>query len=297
MATHSRCWHPWKAVVVGAALALIGALAPPWSARAADSRGVHLLFTQQDVVQAFDLTTGKGYQVGTATGAISGTTFVDFQYAPAGPPVGEVLPIVFHSTVIVTDIDGDQLFFDNDGTGSFHLGVPGFDFRGTGGPLTGTYVVTGGTGKYHEWAVGSTYTHRAIVANPPSPPERLGSVYGEVSYVDLCPQPSLRVTVSPETLWPPNHKYVLAHATLAASRDITATTLVSVTSNEPDTGVGDGDTSNDIVILNGSTFNLRAERSGTGTGRLYTITYQATNGCGAATTATATVAVPLNRSQ
>jgi endo-1,4-beta-xylanase len=40
---------------------------------------------------------------------------------------------------------------------------------------------------------------------------------------------------------------------------------------------------------------LRAERSGTGNGRIYTITYQATNTCGATVTATATVTVPLNQ--
>ena len=69
-------------------------------------------------------------------------------------------------------------------------------------------------------------------------------------------------------------------------------TLVSVTSNEPDDGLGDGDTADDIVILDDLTFNLRAERSGTGEGRVYTITYQATDACGNSTIATATVTVP-----
>ena len=56
----------------------------------------------------------------------------------------------------ITDIDGDQIFFENDGTGSFHLGIPGFAFAGSGGPLRGTYVVTGATGKFSQWKVGST---------------------------------------------------------------------------------------------------------------------------------------------
>jgi hypothetical protein len=50
---------------------------------------------------------------------------------------------------------------------------------------------------------------------------------------------------------------------------------------------------NDVVIVDNDTFQLRAERSGLGTGRIYTITYQATNTCGATTLATATVSVPL----
>jgi hypothetical protein len=88
-----------------------------------------------------------------------------------------MLPISFQNKVIITDVDGDQIFFDNDGTGTFHLGIPGFDFKGSGGPLTGTYVVTGGTGKYQTWTVGSTYRYRAIWTNPPAPPNALGTVF------------------------------------------------------------------------------------------------------------------------
>ncbi|OPY75813.1 MAG: hypothetical protein A4E65_03409 [Syntrophorhabdus sp. PtaU1.Bin153] len=47
--------------------------------------------------------------------------------------------------------------------------------------------------------------------------------------------------------------------------------IVSVSSNEPVDGLGDGDTTPDWVIIDDSTLNLRAERSGTGTGRIYTI--------------------------
>ena len=72
-------------------------------------------------------------------------------------------------------------------------------------------------------------------------------------------------------------------------------TLVSVTSNEPDNGLGDGDTANDIVIVDDFTFNLRAERSGTGQGRVYTITYQVTDACGNSTLASATVTVPHDK--
>ena len=141
----------------------------------------HILFTQHDTVEAFDLVTGKGFQIGTVTGIISGTTFVEFQFAPSGPPVGDVLPITFQNKVIITDIDGDQIFFDNNGTGSFHLGIPGFEFKGSGGPMTGTYVVTAATGKYQHWTVGSTYRYRAIATNPPTPPGGLGTVYVEIS--------------------------------------------------------------------------------------------------------------------
>jgi hypothetical protein len=175
----AKSWPKVVAVVVVTAAMVSGP-----GARAQESPNVHILFTQQDVVKAFDPITGKGVQIGTATGAIAGTTFVDFQFAPAGPPVGDALPITFQNKATVTDIDGDQLFFDNDGSGTFHLGVPGFDFKGSGGPLTGTYVVTGGTGKYQQWKIGTTFTYRAIITNPPSPSGTLGTVYVVVSYHD-----------------------------------------------------------------------------------------------------------------
>lgn len=113
--------------------------------------------------------------------------------------------------------------------------------------------------------------------------------------VGLCTPPSLSVTVSPDSLWPPNHKYKTVEASFTSTSDVASVTLLSVTSNEPDNGLGDGDTANDIVIVDNDTIKLRAERSGTGGGRIYTITYQATNTCGATVTATATVTVPHNK--
>lgn len=115
--------------------------------------------------------------------------------------------------------------------------------------------------------------------------------------VGLCLPPTLSVSVSPNTFWPANHKYVTVHATVDPSGDVSSINLVSVTSNEPDNGEDDGDTVNDIVIVDDFTFKLRAERSGTGAGRIYTITYQATNTCGQSTIATATVTVPLSQGQ
>jgi hypothetical protein len=144
----------------------------------------HVLFTQQDAVQAFDLGTGKGFQIGTATGEIAGTTLVQFQFIPTGPPSGDVLPIAFSNKVTITDIDGDQIFFDNNGTGSFHLGIPTAPFQGSGGPLSGTYVVTGGTGKFSKVKVGSTFDYRAIATNPPTPPGGFGNVYVEITKHD-----------------------------------------------------------------------------------------------------------------
>lgn len=112
--------------------------------------------------------------------------------------------------------------------------------------------------------------------------------------------PSLSVSVSPSTLWPPNHRYVTVNATVSVSDSVDpspSATLVSVTSNEPDNAPGgaDGNTTNDIVIVDQDTFRLRAERSETGTGRVYMIRYSASDACGNTTIRNATVTVPLSR--
>lgn len=99
------------------------------------------------------------------------------------------------------------------------------------------------------------------------------------------------------TLWPPNHKMVAVTVSATASDAVgpVAFRIVSATSNEPDNGLGDGDTANDIVITGNMTLNLRAERSGKGNGRIYTITVEAKDAAGNSSTRTVTVSVPKNQ--
>jgi len=116
--------------------------------------------------------------------------------------------------------------------------------------------------------------------------------------LDVCDEiaPTFdEISVSPDTLWPANHKYVDVTATVVVSDNFDpnpTVELVSVESNEPDDGLGDGDTENDIVIVDDYHFMLRAERSGLGEGRTYTITYRVTDACGNEAYATVTVSVP-----
>jgi hypothetical protein len=68
--------------------------------------------------------------------------------------------------------------------------------------------------------------------------------------------------------------------------------IISVASNEPDSGCGSGDVPKDIQNVSGLTVQLRAERCGTGkTGRIYTITVQCKDATGNASTKTTTVTV------
>jgi uncharacterized protein len=108
-------------------------------------------------------------------------------------------------------------------------------------------------------------------------PERVSDHDPVVAYFRLLDQtpPSAPVlTISRTTLWPANHQMVdlVVTATTTDAVDPNPVCgIVSATSNEPDNGTGAGDTVNDIVLTGPLTLDLRAERSGGGTGRVYTV--------------------------
>ena len=119
--------------------------------------------------------------------------------------------------------------------------------------------------------------------------------------------PQLTVSVSPDSLWPPNHKMVSITPTASATDICDSSPIVSlstITTNEGDetntydpnidATQGDGNTTNDIEVDNGN-ISLRAERSGVGDGRVYTISYTATDSSGNIGNGTATVTVPHNQ--
>ena len=160
------------AIILMFAMATVGAA---WAQNPGAGRD-NILFTQQDNVQAFDLQTGLGFQTGTATGRISGTTLVNFKFQPLPNPKPGQPNLAFSNTVTITDLDGDQVYFTNEGTGFLHLGDA--TFLGIGGPLSGYYQVSGGTGKYEHWKTGKKFAYRAIATNPS--PDTLGTVYVEV---------------------------------------------------------------------------------------------------------------------
>jgi hypothetical protein len=111
--------------------------------------------------------------------------------------------------------------------------------------------------------------------------------------------PTVSCSVNPNSLWPPNHKLasVIASVTVAdALSGPAGFILTGATSSEPDNGLGDGDKPNDIQGFDLNTPDtsgqLRAERSGAGNGRIYTLTYQGTDVAGNASPCAATVTVP-----
>jgi hypothetical protein len=109
--------------------------------------------------------------------------------------------------------------------------------------------------------------------------------------------PVVYLTVDPQVIWPPNHKMVDVYA-MVDVEDCSPVSVVleSVTSNEPDDGIGDGNHEPDIMGADEETedyaFQVRAERSGTGAGRVYTVVYRVTDAGGLETWATAFIEVP-----
>lgn len=117
-----------------------------------------------------------------------------------------------------------------------------------------------------------------------------------IQVVDTTP-PKVDLKVSPSMLWPPNHRMVSVHATVRVDECGPYTvTLESVTSNEPDNGTGDGDTVGDVQGADIGTADydvqVRAERAGSGAGRVYTVVYKVVDAVGLETVATAWIKVP-----
>ena len=107
-------------------------------------------------------------------------------------------------------------------------------------------------------------------------------------------------TASPNSLWPPNHKWVNVSVGYTASSPCIPpqpfSCSLSVSSNEDVNGLGDGNTAPDWQVVNATLVRLRAERSGRGNGRIYTITGSCRHASGGPTaTATTTVMVPHDR--
>ena len=116
-----------------------------------------------------------------------------------------------------------------------------------------------------------------------------------VTVMDTTPPNIASVTASLNVLWPPDHRMVPEVVTVSASDTCSAAPvckITSVSSNEPANGLGDGDMAPDWEIRGDLTLNLRAERSGKGSGRGYTITMRCADASGNSSTKTVAVTVP-----
>lgn len=123
-----------------------------------------------------------------------------------------------------------------------------------------------------------------------------------ITVVDTVP-PALELRPpGPAILWPPDHRMVdFTIEAVAADRcGPVRVVLESATSSEADDapGLGDGNTAGDVrdaeIGQPDFRFQVRAERSGSGTGRTYAATYRATDATGISTDAVIRVVVPVH---
>ena len=133
---------------------------------------------------------------------------------------------------------------------------------------------------------------RTIEVVGTAPDGSASSCTSHVVVVDVT-APLVALSPSPSVLWPPDHALVPVDPGTSAwdACDGTLAPACAVASSEPDEAAGAGLTSPDVVWLDGALL-LRAERSGVGYGRAYTLTCEAVDAAGNAAAAIGGVNVP-----
>jgi probable HAF family extracellular repeat protein len=116
------------------------------------------------------------------------------------------------------------------------------------------------------------------------------AVLWEIGSADVTPPVIAGAVADPSTLWPPNGKVVTVSVAYEATDEGGAVTcdLGPVAANERITA-------DDWAVVDPHHVRLRAERSGAGTGRLYTIPITCTDPSGNSTRAETVVQVPHDR--
>ena len=110
---------------------------------------------------------------------------------------------------------------------------------------------------------------------------------GVVTVTDNTPPSITRLTANPDVLWPPNHKMVKVTVNYNATDNCgqPSCQISSVVSNEPINRA-------DYRIVNAHQVQLRAERLGSGNGRIYTIAITCTDASGNSSKQVVRVTVP-----
>jgi streptogramin lyase len=142
----------------------------------------------------------------------------------------------------------------------------------------------------HAYATGGRKTIRVTISDDD------GGLEAVAVTIDVNAPPSCSpVKPHDATLWPANHKLVtisVAGATGADPSEILTTTVTAVTQDEPLIGPPDAA----LVPGHPNEVNLRAERNGSGDGRVYRIAFKVDDGRGGSCTGRALVGVPHDQS-
>jgi len=240
--------------------------------------------------QATDLLAGLNYvNIHTATypgGEIRGQLIPILNVppviiCPANATVECGVPVTYTATVSDADGDAVQAVWSLNG-----VAVQTDDIAAGGPPTTALVEYTA--------ALPLGINTLAVTATDSS--GNVSTCSATITVVDTTPPVIVSTSVSPEVLWPPNHKMIPVRVSAVVTDACGATTweIVSISSNQAVDARGSGQTSPDWMITGDATAMLRAERSGNGKAdRVYTITVQATDASGnQSTPSTVTVTVP-----
>jgi uncharacterized repeat protein (TIGR01451 family) len=145
-------------------------------------------------------------------------------------------------------------------------------------------------------ANGTTISNTATVNSTTLDPDSSNNSMTATTMASNPPPQITGASASPSSIWPPNHKMVEVTINYGTSDNCGAVTCVlTVSSNEPVNGTGDGDTAPDWEVIDAHHVRLRAERSGNGTGRVYTITITCTDSAGNSSSQNVYVTVPKSK--
>lgn len=170
----------------------------------------------------------------------------------------------------------------------YEISTTGQFIRSCNSPFTpGPYGLGGIT------LVGSKFVvAEALIANDPL----LGTAILVIDRAGLVCQPTtcsdsapriVNAAPSTNTLWPPNHEMVAVAINYDVQDDCdAATSSLSVASNEP------AGRSGDWIVIDSHHVELRAERAGSGNGRIYNVTITAVDASNHLATHVVTVSVP-----
>lgn len=130
--------------------------------------------------------------------------------------------------------------------------------------------------------VGDTLATLTVTYTDPDTGTISSATDATIVSVDDPTPPVIYGVPDPAVLWPPNHKLIDVHVDLLvfdSCDDTPEVELISITSNEPENGTGDGNTTDDIqgaaIGTDDRDFALRSERAGPLDGRVYTAVYRA----------------------
>lgn len=195
----------------------------------------------------------------------------------------------------IAELDGSASS-DPDSTPGTNDDIASFDWSERGELLaSGETVSVGFSLGTHD--VSLTVTDRS---------DATGSDAARITVQDTIPPATLSIEANPRVLWPPNHRFVPVAITAVASDVCDAAPsckIVSVTSDEPVVGPGGDANGPDWVIVEPGpepsparlAVLLRAERTGAGPGRTYTIGVSCEDAAGNETSGQTTVTVPRVR--